>query len=451
MSDYYSAKRLPVDPGQTGWLSILDRVPFYPTLEQNISADWVIIGGGFTGLSAAKQLAYKGGSGLSIALLEASQIGAGPAGRNSGFMIDLPHALSGDSYVGNLSSDRELIRLNRVAQRFAISAAEEYQMPDHCVDRCGKINASVDHNNQHHNDIYAKQLDQLGETYSMLSSDDMLAITGSEYYANGLYTPGTILLQPAEYITRLAQGIHQRKSQFRIFERSPALSFTRVGKHWVIKTQHGSVTAEGIIIAVNGHAESFGFYENRLMHVFTYASMTKPLSAFQQKKIGGEARWGITPSDPMGTTIRRINTPEGNRIVIRNGWSFDPSMQVSPARVENYAKSHRISFDRRYPALTDVDFEYSWGGRLCLSRNTVPAFGWVDKNVISACCQNGLGTATGTLAGIAAADLAMNRNTEVITYLTNQDTPSKLPPRLLSYIGANATIKFKEFRARKEI
>ena len=451
MSDHYSAKRLPVDPGHTGWLNIIEKVPSYPTLEQNISADWVIIGGGFTGLSAAKQLAYKGGSGLSIALLEASQIGAGPAGRNSGFMIDLPHALGGDSYVGDLSSDREQIRLNRIAQRFATDAAKEYQMPDHCVDKSGKINASVDYNGQHHNDIYAKQLDELGETYSMLSSDDMQAITGSQFYSGGLYTPGTILLQPAEYITRLARGVCQRKPQLQIFEHSPALSFTRVGKHWVIKTQHGSVTAEGIIIAANGHAESFGFYQNRLMHVFTYASMTRPLTASQQKMIGGDERWGITPSDPMGTTIRRINTPEGNRIVIRNGWSFDPSMQISPSRIENYVKSHRLSFNRRYPELHDVDFEYSWGGRLCLSRNTVPAFGWVDKNVISACCQNGLGTAQGTLAGMAAADLAMDRNTEVITYLTNHDAPSKLPPRVLSYIGANATIKIKEFRARKEM
>jgi glycine/D-amino acid oxidase-like deaminating enzyme len=452
MGDHYSAQRLPVDPGQAGWLNICDNVPSYPILDQDISADWVIIGGGFTGLSAAKHLCEESDGELKIVLLEASRVGAGPAGRNSGFMIDLPHALSGDSYVNDLDSDRKQIKLNRLAQDFAVKVSEEYDMPDYCVDPYGKINAAIDHNGQHHNHIYAKQLDQLNEPYKILSSDDMFDISGSPFYSGGLYTPGTILLQPAEYITRLAYGLSLTSAkQFTLYEHSPAISFTRKGQHWVVKTPEGSVTTGGIILAVNGHAESFGFYKDRLMHVFTYASMTKPLNDQQCKIIGGADRWGITPSDPMGTTIRRINQNGISRIVIRNRWSFDPSMEVSDARVDAYTKSHRKSFDRRYPGCKEVDFEYSWGGRLCLSRNNVPAFGIVDDHIISACCQNGLGTAQGTLAGIAAADIAMDRKTDLTSHLTNCDLPSKLPNMTFRYLGANATIKFREFKARREI
>lgn len=452
MSDHYSARRLPVDPGQAGWLKICNNVPSYPSLDQDISADWVIIGGGFTGLSAAKHLCEQSAGALKITLLEASSVGAGPAGRNSGFMIDLPHALSGDSYVNDLDTDRQQIKLNRLAQHFALRVAEAYDMPDHCVDPFGKINAAIDQNGQHHNDIYARQLDQLGEPYQMLSSGDMFDISGSSFYSGGLYTPGTILLQPAEYITRLAQGLSgEAAKHFTLYEHSPAISFTRDGQRWVVKTPNGSVTTTGVILAVNGHAESFGFYQNRLMHVFTYASMTKPLNHQQRKIIGGADRWGITPSDPMGTTIRRIHDNGTSRIIIRNRWSFDPSMEVSKARVDAYTRSHRKSFDRRYPGCKDVDFEYSWGGRLCLSRNNVPAFGMVDDQVISACCQNGLGTAQGTLAGIAAADMAMNRTTDFTSHLTNHDAPSKLPAMAIRYLGANATIKFREFKARREI
>jgi glycine/D-amino acid oxidase-like deaminating enzyme len=452
MDDHYSARRLPIDPGETGWLNILKNVPSYPSLDQDITADWVIIGGGFTGLSAARHLSDQSAGTLNIALLESNCIGAGPAGRNSGFMIDLPHALSGDSYVNDLETDRQQIRMNRLAQDFAVKVASEYDLADHCVDPWGKINAASDHNGQHHNDIYARQLDELGESYQMLSADDMFDISGSRFYSGGLYTPGTILLQPAEYITGLARGLSRSAaSHFKIYEQSPALSFIRNGKHWIVKTPSGSITTGGIILAVNGHAESFGFYKRRLMHVFTYASMTKPLNNQQCKIMGGADRWGITPSDPMGTTIRRIKYGAVSRIVIRNRWSFDPSMKVSGKRVETYTRSHRLSFDRRYPDLKDVPFEYSWGGRLCLSRNNVPAFGAVDDHVISACCQNGLGTAQGTQAGIAAADLAMNKLSDYTSHLTNHDAPSKLPLRILSYIGANATIKFKEFKARREI
>lgn len=452
MDDHYSAKRLPIDPGEAGWLKILGDIPSYPTLETDISADWVIIGGGFTGLSAAKHLSNHGDGSLKITLLEAGRIGAGPAGRNSGFMIDLPHALNGESYVNDLDTDREQIKMNRLAQDFALNVAEEYAMASYCVDKSGKINAAIDQNGHHHNNIYAKQLDQLDEPYDMLSSDDMFAISGSRFYSSGLYTPGTILLQPAEYITGLAQGLARSAiNHFNIYEHSPALSFTKSGQNWIVKTPNGSIKTGGIILAVNGHAESFGFYQNRLMHVFTYASMTTPLNTKHLKILGGTDSWGITPSDPMGTTIRRIISPQGSRIVVRNRWSFDPSMEIPASRVQNYTKSHRLSFTRRYPDLNDVEFEYSWGGRLCLSRNTVPAFGLVDDNVISACCQNGLGTAQGTQAGIAAADLAMGKISDFTSNLTNHDAPSKLPPRLVSYIGANAAIKFREFKARREI
>ena len=73
-----------------------------------------------------------------------------------------------------------------------------------------------------------------------------------------------------------------------------------------------------MILAVNGHAESFGYFERRLMHVFTYASMTRALTVDEVARLGGAPIWGATPADPMGTTVRRISGVGGDRIVIRN-------------------------------------------------------------------------------------------------------------------------------------
>ena len=204
-------------------------------------------------------------------------------------------------------------------------------------------------------------------------------------------------------------------------------------------------------MAVNGHAESFGFYKNKLMHVFTYASMTDALTKTQMNKLGGSVSWGITPSDPMGSTVRRHDGIGGNRIIIRNRWTFDPEMAINDKRLAKFGKDHDRSFRRRFPMLDDVSMAYRWSGRLCLSRNSVPAFGELETNWFSACCQNGLGTAKGTLAGIGAVDLATKANSPIVQDLLSYDEPVTLPPRPLSTIGANLVIKWRELKAGAEL
>ena len=105
-------------------------------------ADWLIIGGGFAGLSAAPADTAAGRD-ERILLLEAGRIGDGPAGRNSGFMIDLPHVLSSKDYAGNLDDDRRQLALNRRAIEFALDAGDEYAMDDEIISQSGKINGAA--------------------------------------------------------------------------------------------------------------------------------------------------------------------------------------------------------------------------------------------------------------------------------------------------------------------
>ena len=444
-------KKLPRQPGPAGWNEILGTAPAYPEATGDITADWLIIGGGFAGLSAAKRLSELRG-GDSIIVLEAGRIADGPAGRNSGFMIDLPHELGADGYGGTEEVDKKQIFLNRHAQDFAKANAEAYEMPAEAVSACGRVNGAVNAHGKKHNDDYAAHLANLGEAFAQLSADDMKKMTGSDFYSSGLYMPGAVLLQPALYIRQLAEGLTSKQTHaVKLFEQSPALSFENQSGSWVIETPKAKIKAKIVIMAVNGHAENFGFYKNRLMHVFTYASMTDALSDDQQKRLGGDLNWGITPSDPMGSTVRRHDGIGGNRLVVRNRWSFDPSMEVSDRRISSFARDHDASFKARFPMLGDVKMAYRWSGHLCLSRNSVPAFGELEQNWYSACCQNGLGTAKGTLAGIGAVDLATKANSAIVQELLSYDQPQKLPPRPLSTIGANAVIKWREFKAGIEL
>ena len=155
MTSRHIASKLPRDPGPAAWNKILAPRPVAPALDTDITTDWLVIGAGFAGLSAARRLAQLRG-GDRITVIDATTIGDGPAGRNSGFMIDLPHDLSSEEYTSSLDRDLWQIRLNREAIAFARDAAEEYGMPDEAVDACGRINGAADENGLKHNRDYLR-------------------------------------------------------------------------------------------------------------------------------------------------------------------------------------------------------------------------------------------------------------------------------------------------------
>jgi glycine/D-amino acid oxidase-like deaminating enzyme len=239
-----------------------------------------------------------------------------------------------------------------------------------------------------------------------------------------------------------------------ICEESPVLELAQNSGIWQAKTPSGCVSAPKIIMATNGHVESFGFFKRRLIHLFLYASMTRPLSPDEVKRLGGDSRWGITPSDPVGSSIRRISGRSGDRILVRNQSTYAASMEVPDRYAAAKQRHHAKSFADRFPDLCDVGMEFSWGGKLCLSLNDVPAFGEIEDGIFSACCQNGLGTARGTMSGMLAADLACgNRhdNHQSLAKMLSLPAPRKLPPEPFATIGAWATLKYREWRAGREL
>ena len=277
----------------------------------------------------------------------------------------------------------------------------------------------------------------------------MRGLTGTTYYRQGLFTPGAAMAQPAMFVRAVADGTVA--AGLDLYEESPVISLERVGNDWSAVTPMGAVTTHRVVLAVNGHAESFGFFERRLMHVFTYASMTRDLTAEEVKHLGGEPRWGLLPADPMGTTVRRISGTGGDRIVIRNRFTYDPSMIVGDDRLRKVARNHDRSFAARFPMLEDVAMQYRWGGRLCLARNGTPAFGEVEENLFAACCQNGLGTTKGTLAGMLAAELATRTNNPMVAEMQAFDEPERLPPEPFAWLGINAIMRWKERSAGPEL
>ncbi len=438
--------RLPVDTGISGWEAIVPgSAPAVP-LESSLNADHLIIGAGFAGMAAARRLTQLQPE-ARIILLDAKRIAEGPAGRNSGFMIDLPHELSSSDYATTRDKDLQQIALNRAAIAFAREAAKEYGMPTEAFDPCGKVNGAASERACQFNETYATHLTDLEEPFQKLDAAAMKKLTGSDFYQSGIYTPGTVMLQPVLFMRGMADGIRNRIS---IFEESPVLSLSKHGSQWSAETPKGTVEAKNVILTTNGHIESFGFFKREVFHVMLYASMTRELSDGEAAQTG-EKRWGITPSDPAATTMRKISGTGGTRIITRNQMTYAPELQTNRSTVAKMGQRHRTAFARRYPHLAHVEQEYVWAGRLCLSRNSAPAFGKLEDGLFSACCQNGLGTARGTAMGMAVAELIVDGETDLVRAIRDQGVPKKLPPAPLDTLGANAFMRWGEFKARREL
>lgn len=440
---------LPVHTGPAGWNALLPAATPRPPLTGEAECDIAIVGAGFAGLSAARRL-LQGEPGLGVVVLEAGRVGEGTAGRNSGFMIDLPHDLTSSDYAGaGAARDRVLTRLNRHAIDFAEAAVREYRLPDGMFQRAGKVNAAASDSGEAANRSYATHLRALGEPYDMLDAQAMRAVTGTTYYAGGLFTPGTALIQPAAYVRGLADGL--AATGVAIHETSPVTAFDSTGSVWSLTTPGGTLRAGKVILATNGHLESFGHKRGRLMHIMLSACMTEELGEDDIRRLGGAPTWGLTPADPMGTTVRRIAAAQGgNRIVIRQGGHYRPGMRSRQADLARDASGMRARFEARFPMLKHLRFACTWSGHLCLSRNAVSVMRELEPGLFSACVQNGLGTTRGTLTGIGAAELALGRESEITRFFAAEAEPVRLPPHPFDTIGANLYLRVKEWQARQE-
>jgi len=440
----------PADLGRSGWEAILPERRPSDALTQDISCDYLVVGAGFAGLAAARRLRQLDAT-ARIVIVEAQQVATGPAGRNSGFMIDLPHALASGGYAGDDSADRRNIRMNRAAIEFAAALAHDYDFPAGAFARSGKINAAAGPGGDEHNRVYARHLETLGESFELLDAGAMRNLCGSGYYRGGLRTAGTALIQPALFVRSFAQAL-QEDDDCELYENSALQQLSRNADGWLARTAQGSVSAGRVILAVNGLIESFGFYRHRLLHINLYASMSRRLESDELEALGGQSNWGFTPADPLGSTLRRIDSPDGTRLVIRNRCSYEPSLTLPPNRLQSIAKHHMRTFRARFPMLPRLEMEYCWSGRLCLSRNEVWALGELQPGLFSACCQNGLGTTRGTIAGIIAAEMAHGGNTpSLVPDYRPQALPSRLFPEPFMTLGARGVIRLRELQAGREL
>jgi len=430
---------LPHDDKTNGWSAILPVRTPNPSLKSDVRADWVVVGAGFAGLAAARRLAENRPD-EQVVLVEAQQVGEGASGRNSGFAIDLPH---------NVGSSLEELDGSQRFMRLARAAIEELrrQVDTHAIQcdwhRSGKYHAAV--SSRGSVDVlepFAKELDALDEPYRWI--DDVATELGTSHFSKAIYTPGNILMNPAALTRGLGDNL---PGNVTLYEDTPVTEADyRNGVS--LETPSGSVYAPKTIVAVNGFASQFGFYERSLLTFAAHASLTRVLTPDERATLGSVGHWGLTPANAFAGITMRLT--QDQRVLIRQDISFNPNMRASDEWRHNVRIQHKRLLNQRFPGLTGVEMEHTWTGFICLSKNGAPGFGRITPSIYTAVCQNAVGVTKGTIGGLLAADMACDVDNPLIDDMLSLGTPARVPPRPLLDIGVRASFAWELFRARHE-
>ena len=434
-------KLTPRDDRTNGWIDILPPPAAARRLTGEKRAHVAVIGAGFAGLAAARRAAELDPD-RQVVLIEAQRIGSCSSGRNSGFIIDLPHEAESMSEEA-LGHQQRVLRLNR----FAIKRLKQL-VTAHGIacewSESGMYRGAVTARAARFLDPYVKMLGRLGIPHERLGRDELKARLGTELYSEAVHTPGTILVQPAALVRGLAASL---PANVDLYEESPVVRL-EPGSGIRLDTPGGAVKADKIILAVNGLLPAFGFMVGRLINLGLWASLSRELSAAELAKLGRETTWGMTPADARGGITMRLLA--SRRLLVRARTYAEPDYRPHTEHRERMRAVHRRILERRFPFLAPLDITHTWTGFVSKTWNAAPVFGELAPNIYSACVQNGVGLARGTYQGELAADLAFGNVHALVRDMLAHDRPTRLPPQPLTRWGARFRIAWLEFLSRSE-
>lgn len=363
----------------------------FPPLKGETQADVGIVGGGYTGLSAALHLARRG---YRVVLVEAHRVGFGASGRNGGQMgsgqrqeIDWLEARLGRAAA------RRLWGLAEDAKALVRSLAAEIGLPvtDGVAHAC-RSDAEVDH---------ARRIaDRLASDYGYdlietLDRDGMARLLGSEAYAGGDLDRGAAHLHPLNLALGMARLAAEAGAA--LYENSHVHAIvhpTRAGGQTILRTDTGRILCDHAILAGNG-------YLGRLAP--RVAARVMPINNF------------IVATEPLGARAPEI-LPHGNAVAdtkfVVNYWRMDDQRRLIFGGGETlgyrFPKDIAALVGPRlreiYPQLADIRLTHAWGGTLAITMNRMPCFARPGPNCLSASGFSGHGLALATLAGRLMAE-----------------------------------------------
>ena len=431
-----------VNDNGCSWINDLDPRSNNKVLKKNEECEWLIIGAGYTGLSAARKLGQLYPN-QKIILVDAQLAGEGASSRNSGYLVEttLNDGFTSNKQLTNYKKKADIYELGiNVIKKFI----KEYQV-DCDWNECGKYFASSRPEDKKILINFSDTLSKLGFNHNLLDKTELSKKLGTSFYNIGLYTKGGILLHPGKLVRAMIDTLPRN---VQLFENSALISWKKNNDIIFCTFKESIIKTQKIIFATNGFLKSLGIKVNYNFPITLTASMTRSLTDEEFRSIGEPKEWGVLPVRPMGATIRMT---KDKRILIRNTAEFHNPFRMSQSELKKRTLQQKVGIEKRFPQLPDDIIQSSWSGIVSRTRNSSQIFEKIDENVFAAGCYNGSGIGVGTLFGEQIAMKATDENTKEIEIIESRNKPTWLPPDPFLSLGVKARLIYERFRAESEI
>ncbi len=431
-----------VNDNSCSWINDLSTRNNIKTLSSDEDSEWLIVGAGYTGLSAARKLGELYPN-QKIILVDAQLAGEGASSRNSGYLVDT-------TLNDGFTSNKELENYKKKADiyKLGIEAIKKF-IKEHQVDcdwnESGKYFASSKKGDRKILENFSNTLFKLGFEHNLLFNKELVKRLGTNFYNIALHTKGGILLHPGKLVRAMIDTLPENVI---LYENSSLINWKKINGTINCNFKNGSIKCKKIIFATNGFLKLLGIKTNYNFPITLTASMTRPLSNEEFKSIGEPKEWGVLPVRPMGATIRMT---KDRRILIRNTAEVHNPLKMSKSDLDKRSIKQKIGIKKRFPQLPDNIIQSTWSGIVSRTRNSSQIFEKIEDNIFVAGCYNGSGIGVGTLFGEQIAIKASNEFTKEIETIESRNNPTWLPPQPFLDLGIKARLMYERLIARSEI
>ncbi len=409
-----------------GWAELLPERQFTPALNNDQRVPWTVVGAGLTGLACARRLAELHPE-HNILLLDARCVGQAASGRNSGFVVatsQFPGAVAADQ----VDNYRRINRINLAGLELLGTQVAENNI-DCQWRRDGFHHVAAGTTALKEYQHFLNYLEVLEVEHQPLDKRAMHESLGTRLYQAGTHIGDGALVQPAALVYGLADSLPANVS---LHEQSPVLEVGQ-GSPVKLRLATATVTTDKVILAMNFESASLGFLNSYMVGSTLAGSFTRKLEQQELESLGSLTEWGAISLHSGGATLRLT---ADHRISIRNTAEYHGSVLLTDHELAKRQSIHRAAFNKRFPQLAEVPFEFGWSGVEGISRNGTNFFGRQRTNVYLAGGYNGSGVSRGTAFGTAIADYASGETSQTVSDCLASAPGAWMPPRPLLDIAA---------------